>query len=146
MSPADEMSATAGYQLNHGCLPEAGAGAGFFSSHSFPLTGAGRNKIPSSAMNALNAGRVPTSFAILAKASSVATIDSNAVCSFSLCAKPGAMIPNNNIAQISFFISGFPSRSLIRRLRWPRRRRRESCCDSKQQSDSRIRCQVAAGQ
>src|SRR4030088_1726442 len=65
-SPAREMSARIGCQLRTDLLGDAGSGCSCI--HFFPNTGVGRNRIPSSAIKASKASRVPFSSDVRANA------------------------------------------------------------------------------
>src|SRR2546423_15008481 len=108
MSPARAMSAKVGCQLNNGRFLDGGKGCSVI--HCFPFTGPGLNKIPSSAMKAMNDSRMPLSSDILAKARSVSTIDCKADCAQNLGVNPKNPRPKN-ARQINLFTG------LISRLR-----------------------------
>src|SRR6266542_1250499 len=71
MSPARATSANEGSHASNERLVDGGEGCS--SSHFLPFTAVGRNSVPSSAMKAKNASRVPFSFEALANALSVST-------------------------------------------------------------------------
>src|SRR6185295_4131210 len=101
-SPARATSANEGCHASNGRLVE-GAGA-CSSSHCLPFTAVGRNSVPSSAMKARKASRVPFSSEVLAKARSVLAREVSAETVSLCCADIVAEMINAQVKARKVFI------------------------------------------
>src|SRR6267143_6533513 len=83
-SPALETKAKMGCHASNGRVVDGGSG--FSCIHFFPNTAVGRNRIPSSAMKAAKASRVPFSSDMRANERSVSIIDLRSLTPVFFCA------------------------------------------------------------